>query len=543
MTYLSGGKTIDGVKVGSPIVNNQSIEDDISYTYLPDSTTYPSLPINVNQIAINFRRLGISTEDLDDRLLSLYSNTKLNRPVSITLDASRNQLTNIPDSISRFKRLTQLNLSCNQITIISPIIYLHLRQLKQLHLSENKIEIIPDEMPFYLTQLEVLKLDNNCIKTLPESIGEWKKMREFQLGSEYGGNLIKYLPDSISHMHSLIELDVSFNNLNSLLPTTFNELKQLRHLNLSYNRIQSLPDTSTIFSRCNELIMLDLSHNQLSILPLRIVDELVRLTKDNHLRLINLSYNYFDLLPNVLLAQTELQVIIKGNPFGAYYEIASHLLHHSTDKNRQRLLPSTSTLSNHFDSLSARLYTNEYLIERLFSKDKEDVTLIKKNQNTSATTLSFIPSLREIAIRNLLKEIERDNSIDSISYKIPDHINSDIHGIRHYCYHCKQPFVYEWINEILLKSYRSNPSVPQQIALCSIPCWNSYQYFVEHQVLTSENHIISSRQDIHHNEALEFIIQHGGVLEPSSFAWVEAAARAAQQQAQDLEYFINMPPS
>lgn len=90
-------------------------------------------------------------------------------------------------------------------------------------------------------------------------------------------NSLIELPDSISKLRSLADLDVSHNNLQSV-PSHIGSLKKLVRLDAAHNELSSLPAT---IIKCKSLEELNLSHN-----PIRIKD----LPHDLTLRCSNL-YN------------------------------------------------------------------------------------------------------------------------------------------------------------------------------------------------------------------------------------------------------------
>ena len=75
------------------------------------------------------------------------------------LNLSYNQLTSLPDSISRLTNLRWLYLSYNQLTSLPESIG-RLTNLRWLHLSDNQLTSLPDWIG-RLTNLEDLDLSNN----------------------------------------------------------------------------------------------------------------------------------------------------------------------------------------------------------------------------------------------------------------------------------------------------------------------------------------------------------------------------------------------
>lgn len=93
------------------------------------------------------------------------------------LDLSNNQLTVIPSLVYRMRSLILLNLNDNKLTKISDELS-KLQSLKFLHLSNNKLQKLPDTIGD-MESLVRIDVDNNCLTSLPESIQKLKKLKYF----------------------------------------------------------------------------------------------------------------------------------------------------------------------------------------------------------------------------------------------------------------------------------------------------------------------------------------------------------------------------
>lgn len=81
-------------------------------------------------------------------------------------------------------------------------------------------------------------------------------------------NCLVSLPDTICHLSSLLELDVSYNQLASITPY-LGCLEKLKSIKLAVNRITQLP---TEIRGLANLISLDLSQNPLYVLPAEVAN-------------------------------------------------------------------------------------------------------------------------------------------------------------------------------------------------------------------------------------------------------------------------------
>ena len=123
----------------------------------------------------------------------------------------------------------------------------HLNSITKIDLSNNTLESVPMFL-FTIDSLKYLRLSYNKLKSLPVSQTQYDNIT---------------LRKSWSYSsHQLEELDLDHNLLNKI-PSELFALKGLRRINLSYNQIEILP-IEIWQSSLNEI---NLSHNRLSNLP------------------------------------------------------------------------------------------------------------------------------------------------------------------------------------------------------------------------------------------------------------------------------------
>ncbi|GAA5796170.1 hypothetical protein HPULCUR_001539 [Helicostylum pulchrum] len=549
-TYLFGGKCLKGVEYYG------QDEDQSSFSF--SSSGGSSLSDSFNQIvypeqesAIFLRRQGLSSQDLSLRLSKIIRSGQ--ESSCLELDASRNQMTFIPTHLEFFTHLTQLVLSNNLLSVIPPELYQNLVQLQVLVLSENQIESIPQDMPHYLPDLTSFSLDGNNISVLPDSIGYWRKLREFRLGSSYGGNHLKTLPDTIANMTGLVDLDVSFNQLQSLLPNTFLNLPLLSCINLSHNQMDQLP---VLFGCCPKLTTVDLSDNQITSLSQIMTNDFQRLEK---LELLNLSNNQLCILPTELLDRSGTQVIIKGNPIiefpvlqGAYHQFVRDMTQRAEPTRDYSIENSyqTSTTSHHRKDIN-QVMTHHAIQHHLVGSEDNTATSslltgvavieesippmtgdkISMEPMDMYDTPFLLHSLREISLRAVII-LSSNNQLLS---QIPDHIAVDLRNESvQLCPSCHGPYIREWISSVQLKSYRGHPSVVRKVRFCGTKCWHDYRAKLAQKIIDVQNSSALQRQ-----EALRFIRQRQDTLESGSINWIMAAVSAASAQEEQADLLAN----
>lgn len=161
-----------------------------------------------------------------------------------------------------------------------------------LDLSGMGLTSIPEEIT-QLRGLTQLNLSENNLTTLPESITQLTNLSYLDLSK----NSISALPNSVTQLTKLQKLNLHYNNLIEL-PGNLVKLENLEVLNLSDNSLTSLPNTIGDLKNLQEL---NLYYNSLRSLP----DTIGKLT---NLQSLNLSDNNLSSLPDTIIQLTNLQI-------------------------------------------------------------------------------------------------------------------------------------------------------------------------------------------------------------------------------------------
>ncbi|XP_072530002.1 lumican [Salminus brasiliensis] len=167
----------------------------------------------------------------------LFSNNKLSKPpspLSKSLDELKfigNQLTSFPSgTLSSMENLTSIHLAKNRLTSESIAgAFKGLKSLMLLDVSENKLKKLPSGVP---PSLLMLYADNNEIESIPS--GYLAKLPELQYLRVSHNKLVDSgIPAGVFNVSSLLELDLSFNRLQSIPEVN----EGLEHLYLQVNQI------------------------------------------------------------------------------------------------------------------------------------------------------------------------------------------------------------------------------------------------------------------------------------------------------------------
>lgn len=200
----------------------------------------------------------LSEKELKEQTVYLSLENALREPKKVyVLNISFQDLTEVPNSISKLENLQQLWLGGNEL-ITLPESIVKLKKLQLLDIYGNKITTLPDGFEA-LQNLEILDLGSNKFKGIPTVVYELKNLKEFR----FYNNKLKKLEDEITSLDSLEVLRLGINKIRKL-PDDFGELTQLEELYLPNNRLRKLPSS---FTDLEKLATLDLSYNRFWSIP------------------------------------------------------------------------------------------------------------------------------------------------------------------------------------------------------------------------------------------------------------------------------------
>ncbi|KAI4458681.1 slit [Holotrichia oblita] len=177
-----------------------------------------------------------------------------------------------------------LDSSFNHFVLIPASGFSVLRRLKELYLHHNEISMVADRALAGLRALQIFDLSHNKVVALPSELFKDASgaIKEIYLQN----NSISVLaPGLFANLEQLLALDLSMNHLTSnwINGDTFSGLIRLVLLNLSYNRITKLDPS--FFRDLYTLQILNLNHNSLETIP---ADTFAPM---NNLHTLLLSYN------------------------------------------------------------------------------------------------------------------------------------------------------------------------------------------------------------------------------------------------------------
>ncbi|XP_037976752.2 leucine-rich repeat and calponin homology domain-containing protein isoform X2 [Plutella xylostella] len=191
----------------------------------------------------------------------------------------------------------------------------------ELKLSGRKLKEFPKPVKFDLSDTVLADLSKNQLSELPDEVTGYMFLEKLLLAQ----NLLRSVPEAVGGLQSLTYLDLSYNQLTELpreicqmplqvlllphnqltsLPKELGRMGSLAELDASNNRLLQVPMT---LGDCASLRALDLSYNQLGLLPLQIT----------YLRLeyLDISCNCISSLPHELRNMSTLVTLrLENNP-------------------------------------------------------------------------------------------------------------------------------------------------------------------------------------------------------------------------------------
>jgi Leucine-rich repeat (LRR) protein len=208
-----------------------------------------------------------------------------------TLDLSHNALVKFPNGAARNKKLKELSLQHNELTLHDKL-KSH-PNLERLALQFNRIQYVPDKITRF-PNLTRLSLNHNRITDVTPAIASLKKLKHLS----FYNNRLTSVPTGVYELRSLNVIDLYFNQIEEIDDRIAN-WDSLQILFISHNKLLKLPGKLTTLRLLEELYAYD---NRLT----RISDDINQLSK---LRIIYVQNNCLRRVPNTLLQLDSLEEI------------------------------------------------------------------------------------------------------------------------------------------------------------------------------------------------------------------------------------------
>ncbi|XP_050523466.1 chaoptin [Daktulosphaira vitifoliae] len=212
------------------------------------------------------------------------------------LDISFNQLNKVPmKALTNIKSLDWLNLHGNNIEKIEPQ-WNHLQDtLQHLFIGENDLTIFPESLS-KLRSLSTLNLDNNLITTISTSLKTPPLLETLSISNNFLQDFPIFFTELGTSLNRLYIRDNYIENMTKIIPNRFVKLEVL---DLGMNRIQSW--TGRLFDGRSEVRNLHMDMNQIEVLEEKAFEGLrsVRMYL-SHNRLRSINHKTFEGLERIL---------------------------------------------------------------------------------------------------------------------------------------------------------------------------------------------------------------------------------------------------
>ncbi|CRX38367.1 leucine-rich repeat domain-containing protein [Estrella lausannensis] len=240
-----------------------------------------------------------------------------------TLDLSRVGLTSLPEELRYFKGVTEVDLSCNSLTVLDGELKTMWPHLKSFKLSCNKIKCISPGFFSGLQQLTSLTLKKNALTSLAAFIDSDlpalervdlsdNLLSEFKQGCFAGSpklkslivsnNSLRRLPERFGSLWLQLEIvNLGFNRLENLPGDFLESNKKVRQVYLQQNQLKDLQNG--FGGSWEKVEYLSLKLNDLKLLPDSFGEGL------SSLKLLDLSYNNLRILPSGLSQLKALELL------------------------------------------------------------------------------------------------------------------------------------------------------------------------------------------------------------------------------------------
>lgn len=213
---------------------------------------------------------------LQNNELTLKGRIKRHRYLS-NLVLKGNTIEHVPPSIRKFKSLKKLSFNTNNIVSVSGKIE-KLKMLEHLSFYKNKLARIPDGV-YKLGNLKEIDLFYNEIETFQPEKSQWKNLNSLFLSH----NKIMEIPESIVQLKSLEGL-YAWDNRIDKLPESIGTMVDIKYIRINGNFLKVLPSSMINLTKLEEL---DISNNYITQLPPTIFN-------NQNLKIVALTNNPFD---------------------------------------------------------------------------------------------------------------------------------------------------------------------------------------------------------------------------------------------------------
>lgn len=210
---------------------------------------------------------NLQTLHLNENLLTELSEECCKAlPTLKVLNLAKNRLVEFPYAILKHESIETIDLSRNFIVHLDKTRTRDTLSLLKLDMSNNRLRTFPDWIGISFPRMNKLLLRGNNIRDIPDKSYNFRSIKEINLADN---NIGRISPDFFKSCLALEKIDLSRNLLETLPTFTQSTMSRLSHVKLSHNRLEEkrpfyIPRSLLTIP---SLHLVDLSSNRISQMP------------------------------------------------------------------------------------------------------------------------------------------------------------------------------------------------------------------------------------------------------------------------------------
>ncbi|XP_051174930.1 protein toll-like [Leptopilina boulardi] len=268
-----------------------SLDEDL-LEFIPNITTLILRNDQIKSIPKNFFQFTpkLKIIEFESNKLKMFENgTFSNLKDLLFLSLWQNDLTNLNSHIfDELNSIVEINLSSNKLITLPDGIFHKNFNLKIINLSRNLLQNLPANIFYGLNKLESLELSDNKIENLNDK--HFDSCINLKYLNINNNNIVTISKFTFSKLANLETLFMNKNKIINIDKEAFNALQHLKKTYFAFNNLTTMSvieyDSKSLFNKCKELELLDLSYNKIQLL----CDDWTRFP-GHHFNFLNLSHN------------------------------------------------------------------------------------------------------------------------------------------------------------------------------------------------------------------------------------------------------------
>lgn len=250
------------------------------------SNPLTTLPDDIFHRNVNLKMINLSRNSFKYLPAELFKNCQHLKRLKLE---NVMHLSSLPDGfLSNLTNLMEVKLDASSLKSLPGNLFEGSRNLVNISMQKNQFSSLPANLFYGLDKLERLELNNNKIANLDDKLFDsCVNLKNLNINNN---NVVAITEFTFSKLVNLETLFMKRNKLSSIDSQAFYSLHRLKRTNFAFNNLTTVSVTKygceSVFNRCNQLELLDLSYNKIPML----CDDWIRFPGHNF-NFLNLSHN------------------------------------------------------------------------------------------------------------------------------------------------------------------------------------------------------------------------------------------------------------